>query len=178
MVFGKADNKPVELSDVEDQNKPYGKDLGFVINGVSADDRSGISVSGAGNVNGILNGPWVVGQSGTFVLNITNLGDPIEAGETVSVSDFLPPGFTIDSDPSNKFWDCNWLTIPLVCTYIGPEVPAGSSSMGSITIHATPGEPGEFRNCARVTLVGATYIDLSNNESCIPVVVGEVPGSG
>jgi hypothetical protein len=46
VVFGKTDGTKVELSDIENGNG------GFVINGVSADDRSGVSVSGAGDVNG------------------------------------------------------------------------------------------------------------------------------
>ena len=39
---------PVELSDIEDSDNPGG----FVINGVSANDESGRSVSSAGDVNG------------------------------------------------------------------------------------------------------------------------------
>jgi Ca2+-binding RTX toxin-like protein len=46
VVFGKADGGVVELSDVEAGTG------GFVINGVSAGDWSGFSVSGAGDVNG------------------------------------------------------------------------------------------------------------------------------
>ena len=46
VVFGKTDGSAVELSDVE------GGAGGFVINGVSVDDNSGYSVSGAGDVNG------------------------------------------------------------------------------------------------------------------------------
>ncbi|MCF2872882.1 VCBS domain-containing protein, partial [Octadecabacter sp. G9-8] len=46
VVFGKSDGTAVELSDIE---SGIG---GFVINGVSAGDQSGISVSGAGDVNG------------------------------------------------------------------------------------------------------------------------------
>jgi flagellin-like hook-associated protein FlgL len=48
VVFGKADGTAIELSDVE-ANSNTG---GFVINGVSTDDESGYSVSGAGDVNG------------------------------------------------------------------------------------------------------------------------------
>ena len=47
VVFGKSDGSVVELSDIENNNSE-----GFVINGVSMDDQSGISVSGAGDVNG------------------------------------------------------------------------------------------------------------------------------
>ncbi len=46
VVFGKADGTAVELSDIE---AGIG---GFVINGVSANDQSGFSVSTAGDVNG------------------------------------------------------------------------------------------------------------------------------
>jgi hypothetical protein len=46
VVFGKTDATAVELSDVEAGSG------GFVINGVSADDLSGWSVSSAGDVNG------------------------------------------------------------------------------------------------------------------------------
>jgi hypothetical protein len=46
VVFGKTDGSAVELSDVEAGTG------GFVINGVSAGDQSGLSVSSAGDVNG------------------------------------------------------------------------------------------------------------------------------
>jgi Ca2+-binding RTX toxin-like protein len=46
VVFGKTDGTAVELSDIEAGTG------GFGINGVSADDQSGVSVSGAGDVNG------------------------------------------------------------------------------------------------------------------------------
>ena len=45
VVFGKSDGNAVELSDIADG-------AGFVLNGVTMDDQSGISVSGAGDVNG------------------------------------------------------------------------------------------------------------------------------
>jgi hypothetical protein len=46
VVFGKANNTAVNLTDVANGNG------GFVINGQSAGDRSGLSVSSAGDVNG------------------------------------------------------------------------------------------------------------------------------
>ena len=46
VVFGKASGSAVELSEVADNN------AGFVLNGVTMDDQSGFSVSGAGDVNG------------------------------------------------------------------------------------------------------------------------------
>ncbi|MCA9291754.1 MAG: FG-GAP repeat protein [Phycisphaerales bacterium] len=46
VVFGKADTAPVNLADV------IAGTGGFVINGIDSDDRSGFSVSDAGDVNG------------------------------------------------------------------------------------------------------------------------------
>ncbi len=46
VIFGKADGTPVDLSDVAAGS------VGFVINGIDPYDLSGVSVSGAGDVNG------------------------------------------------------------------------------------------------------------------------------
>ena len=60
VVFGKATGAAVELSDIE-LNDNTG---GFVINGVSADDYSGSSVSGAGDVNGDGFDDLIIGAKG------------------------------------------------------------------------------------------------------------------
>ncbi len=58
VVFGKSDGTTVELSDVE------GGTGGFAINGVSLSDRSGFSVSNAGDVNGDGLDDLIVGARG------------------------------------------------------------------------------------------------------------------
>ena len=58
VVFGKTDGSAVELSDVEDNTG------GFVINGVSALDQAGFSVSSAGDVNGDGFDDLIIGASG------------------------------------------------------------------------------------------------------------------
>ena len=58
VVFGKRDGNAVELSLIE---LGFG---GFVINGASADDQSGVSVSGAGDINGDGFDDLLVGASG------------------------------------------------------------------------------------------------------------------
>ena len=62
VVFGSAEGVGVELTELEGA---AGADpLGFVINGVAADDQSGISVSGAGDVNGDGLDDLIVGAMG------------------------------------------------------------------------------------------------------------------
>jgi hypothetical protein len=48
VVFGKANSNAINLSTIADSNNPT---VGFVINGRVMDNRSGYSVSSAGDVN-------------------------------------------------------------------------------------------------------------------------------
>ena len=57
VVFGKADGTKINLSDITSANG------GFAINGQLAEDQSGISVSGAGDVNGDGKADLIVGAS-------------------------------------------------------------------------------------------------------------------
>jgi hypothetical protein len=57
IVFGKANNSAINLSDIANASDPTG---GFVINGEVVDDRSGFSISSAGDVNG--DGQWLIIQ--------------------------------------------------------------------------------------------------------------------
>ncbi|EDN72084.1 conserved hypothetical protein [Beggiatoa sp. SS] len=45
VVFGKSDTTPIDISDVRTQG-------GFLIKGIKEEDKSGLLVSGAGDVNG------------------------------------------------------------------------------------------------------------------------------
>jgi hypothetical protein len=50
VVFGKANSSAINLSAIVDADNPTAG--GFVINGEAEDNRSGFSVSSAGDVNG------------------------------------------------------------------------------------------------------------------------------
>jgi len=86
VVFGKSNNEPVELGSLGTG--------GFRINGIKANDRSGSSVSGAGDVNGdgladLIIGAYradpngnesgqsyvVFGKTDSATVNLDNLGD-------------------------------------------------------------------------------------------------------
>ncbi|VVH66708.1 Flagellar hook-length control protein FliK, partial [uncultured Gammaproteobacteria bacterium] len=61
VVFGKANSSAINLSAIADASNPTG---GFVINGETAGDRSGFSVSSAGDVNGDGLDDLIVGADG------------------------------------------------------------------------------------------------------------------
>ncbi len=71
VVFGKANSNAIDLSVIADASNPTG---GFVINGETAYDYSGFSVSSAGDVNGDGLDDLIVGAKGGDLNNITNVG--------------------------------------------------------------------------------------------------------
>ena len=123
-------------------------------------------------------GGWFPGVPGTFTLQVTNLGPALNPPGTIIVTDDdFPPWFNIISAGGNG-WNCSWPNNELTCTYVGgPVGPGPNQSLPPIVVTAEPGATGEFVNCAEVALNGATDVNLSNNESCIPVVVGIPSGS-
>ncbi|MEK7993998.1 MAG: integrin alpha, partial [Planctomycetota bacterium] len=106
VVFGKTDGTAIELSDVENFTG------GFVINGVSTNDRSGLSVSSAGDVNGDGLADLIVGaysddpnggySGASFVVFGKSDTVPVELSDVEAGSGgFVINGFTAD-DMSGK----------------------------------------------------------------------------
>ena len=91
VVFGKADGSAVELSDIATDNN------GFVLNGVTMDDQSGFSVSGAGDVNGDGLDDILIGASGaSYVVFGKADGDAIELSAIADNDGFVINGVTMD----------------------------------------------------------------------------------
>ena len=82
VVFGKTDGMVVELSAIEDSVNMGG----FVINGVSADDRAGFSVSGAGDVNGDGLADLIVGAYGDDPHGLTSGASFVVFGKTDGIA--------------------------------------------------------------------------------------------
>jgi len=105
VVFGKADGTPVDLSDVAAGSG------GFVINGIDQNDQSGVSVSGAGDVNGdrladVIVGAFLAdpgGNSGAGESYVVFSPAPpcrdLNGDGTVGINDFLDLLAAWDSDP-------------------------------------------------------------------------------
>ena len=93
VVFGKSNGSAVELSMIDDNNN----NAGFVINGVSVDDLSGNSVSGAGDVNGDGLDDVIVGAQG---VNDSRGASYVVFGKfdgnAVELSDIDDAGFVIN----------------------------------------------------------------------------------
>ena len=106
VVFGKADGSTVELSDIATDNN------GFVLNGVTMDDQSGFSVSGAGDVNGdglddiIIGAPGVDGMNGSdsgasYVVFGKADGNAIELSDIAADDGFVING--VDADDQSGY---------------------------------------------------------------------------
>jgi len=110
-------------------------------------------------------GDFQVGQTGTYVINVTNNGPGNASG--VTVKDPLPPGFVYVSAAAP--WSCGGS--PLTCTIAG-SWPPGSLPPLILTVQVTAEAKPEVRNCATVTHNGIDPIE-DNNTDCDSAVVTE-----
>lgn len=108
-------------------------------------------------------GDFQVGQTGTYVINVTNNGPGDASG--VTLPDPLPPGFVYVSAAAP--WSCGGT--PLTCTIAG-SWPPGSLPPLILTVEVTDEAEPEVRNCATVTHDGIDPIE-DNNTDCDSAVV-------
>ncbi|HCY99836.1 MAG TPA: hypothetical protein DHV56_07580, partial [Rhodobacter sp.] len=173
VVFGKTDGTAIELSDVETSTG------GFVINGVSADDGSGWSVSAAGDVNGDGLDDVIVGAKGddpngisagaSFVVFGKTDGLAVElSGIETGIGGFVingasaydQSGYSVSSagDVNGDGFD------DLIVGAYGSD-PNGNSSGASFVVFG-----GDFSGAA--TEVGTFGDDTLNGSAAIDVLVG------
>ena len=115
-------------------------------------------------------GVLTAGGTGTYQLNVLNLGGAIAAGP-VTVTDPMPAGLTlltasITATPTSD-WNCAASTAAqLSCNYIGAfPVITGYASNIKFDVSVSKEQLGSVKNCARVNAANDTV--PGNNVSCI-----------
>ena len=154
VVFGKSGAGTVELSDLEEENGG-----GFVLNGVDAEDESGRSVSGAGDVNGdglddIIIGAHLADPNGndsgtSYVVFGKTSGDPVQLRD-------------IDNPDNNNGFVINGVNVD---DHSGRSVSAAGDVNGDglddILIGAEQVDSNEDRN------IGASYVVFGKADGAI-----------
>ncbi len=114
-------------------------------------------------------GAFVVGQTGVFLLTVTNVGDAATSGP-ITVSDNLPFPLTLAGLPSGTGWDCSGSGgTTVLCTNPGPLGPTQSLPPITVTVDIGPTELRFISNTAVVATEGDLNPD--NDTSTVVVVV-------
>ncbi|HUE20832.1 MAG TPA: hypothetical protein VMQ86_04075, partial [Bryobacteraceae bacterium] len=101
------------------------------------------------SVSSTHSGSFTVGQSGTYTLTVTNQSGAGATSGTVTVTDNLPAGLTLASNPSGTGWTCSGNT----CTQ--STALAGGNSYPSITIPVNVGLNAPSQVYNQVTVTGS-----------------------
>jgi uncharacterized repeat protein (TIGR01451 family) len=120
-------------------------------------------------MNKTTQGAFVVGQTGTFLLTVTNVGEAATSS-TIAVTDDLPFPLTLEGLPSGTGWDCGGSGGTMVlCTTPGPLGPGQSLPPITVTVNIGPTELRFISNTAVVETEGDLNPD--NDTSTVVVVV-------
>lgn len=95
------------------------------------------------------NGPFNMGQAGTYTLTVTNIGNVSTNGSTMTMTDTIPANLTINSVTPASGWSCSTSGQTVTCTSSSVMAPNASSAT---TIGVTPdGSQPNVTNNATVT---------------------------
>lgn len=95
------------------------------------------------------NGPFNMGQAGTYTLTVTNIGNVATNGSTMTLTDTIPSNLTINSVTPASGWSCGTSGQTVTCTSSSVMAPNASAAT---TISVTPdGTQGTVTNNATVT---------------------------
>ncbi|MCO4091568.1 MAG: hypothetical protein HEQ34_06395, partial [Sphingorhabdus sp.] len=175
VVFGKTNGTQVNLSDIASGSG------GFVINGASADDRSGRTVSGAGDVNGDGYDDLIVGAlnadpngnsnsgasyvvfGGNFTGSVTQVGTPPAAPTGL---DLAAADDTGSSNSDNITSQSSGLTITgQAAANARIELFDGATSLGATTASGTGAFSLDVTLAAGARSITAKAIDAAGNVS-------------
>lgn len=96
-------------------------------------------------------GSFVTGQADSYDIEVTNTGS-LEATDTVTVTDTLPPGFNLTGS-SGAGWTCDPQDGQTVTCTTDEDVAIGGS-LPTLTLEVVPDTAGAFVNTASVSVLG------------------------
>ncbi|MCC7041152.1 MAG: DUF11 domain-containing protein [Burkholderiales bacterium] len=161
---------------------------------IPANNESSVNVTGSNDADLSIaktgpGHPVFPGDDFAFTLTPRNNGPvPLVAGQTVTVTDTVPAGFTLRAAPTGTNWTCSVSGAPpypapgpqtVTCTRI-LSAPFGVGNFNPITIPVETNSIGTFVNTACVALAGAGPVDPNSANDCsAPVSVPSTPvGAG
>ncbi|HVR51621.1 MAG TPA: DUF11 domain-containing protein, partial [Pseudorhodoferax sp.] len=134
--------------------------------GVTGSNDADLRMSKATTLN-----PVVPNQPFAFTLGVRNLGPlAVRAGQTITVTDTLPPGLVSTGTPTGNGWTCTVAGQLVTCTRPGPL--ALNADAPNITVPVLASGPLSVTNTACLALSGAGPVDSAAGNDCaiVPVV--------
>jgi hypothetical protein len=145
----------LQISDATDGNSPHNISLSGT--GIAIDVT--IAKSHVGN--------FLVGQTGTYTITVTNTGGAPTTG-TTTVTDTLPAGMTFNSNTNGGTWSCV-AGAPVTCTSSAAIAANNGASAFNLVVNVAAAAAGTPTNSASVTTVGDT--GTTNKTSGDPTTV-------
>ena len=100
-------------------------------------------------------GNFIVGQTGTYTITVTNAGGAPTTGMT-TVTDTLPTGMTFNSNTNTGVWTCSPASQTVTCTSSAVIAATNGTSTFNMVVNVASAAAGTPTNSVTVTTVGDT----------------------